>query len=143
MDFFELDRLLANMAMALARLGMFEFWLECVDAILCGVTGGLTGDGGGGVAMNGLDSRGCGLWTELRDSDLGSEFGGGAGLLIGVWGVWILGPATGSSRGTDACRADASIMVLRASSHSLCLIDDQEFEFKYTVKSKVYRGCPK
>ena len=95
--------------------------------------------------MNGLDGGGCGLWMEmeLRDSDSGSELGGGAGLLISVWGVWILGPATGSSQGTDVQHADASVMVLRASIHVLHLIDDQEFEFEYTVKSKGYQSCPR
>ena len=54
---------------------------------------------------------------------------------MGVWGVWTLGPGAGRFRGTDARCADASVIAWIAWSRALCLIDDQECQFEYTVKS--------
>ena len=127
-DFFGDDRLLASIVMASVR-----FWtsFKLVRDIL-----------------SGFEARKIlgGVWLGLCSEDEcdGSGIGAGMGLFVGlkcVWDEWVFRAITGMLWVRDAWHTDASEIVLRVPAcvllWVLSLIDDQEWEFKYTVKSKV------
>ena len=131
-DFFGDDRLLASIVMASVR-----FWtsFKLVRDIL-----------------SGFEARKIlgGVWLGLCSEDEcdGSGIGAGMGLfaglfaeLRGVWGEWVFWAITGMLWVRDAWHTDASEIVLRVPAcmllQVLYLIDNQEWEFEYTVKSIV------